>query len=357
LQHFQAVGLPATCHTYLLDEVERCNIVAEQKGLLVPERVVLLVAHLDSYSKNSDPLELAPGADDNASGSAAVMAAAEALRGHDLPYTVRYVLTTGEELGLYGSRAYARALAAAGENVVAVVNLDMIAFNSDGVPILNLHTRDGDAGAVDTAIAQVFVDVIETYGLDLLPEVLPSNLRASDHAAFWAEGYPAIAASEDFEDFNWDHYHTDSDRLATLDIAYYTDFARAAAATVMHLSGVVDVTHSPVLVRGGEPVKLSVVSHLVTKPVTYTWDLGNGDLGHGAVVSHTFATSLASTVSGYYPVTMTVSYAEGRLSVVHRLPLRVSNLFLPLMLQPYEPGSLGSDSTSVVQKRICRRRS
>ncbi|MGC9350000.1 MAG: M20/M25/M40 family metallo-hydrolase [Anaerolineae bacterium] len=346
-QHFEALDLPTVCHTYPLRDVERCNIVAEQAGVLEPGRVILLMAHLDSMS--NDPMELAPGADDNASGSAAVMATAEALSRHDLPYTVRYVLTTGEEQGLYGSRAYAKALAADDENVVAVVNLDMIAFNSDDDPVLNVHTRDGTEGEADAAIAQVFADVVQTYGLDLIPAIVASNMRLSDHASFWAEGYPAIAATEDFNDFNGENYHKSWDRLATLDIVYYTDFARAAAATTLHLAGVIDVASDPILIQADEPITLSAVSHLVTEPVTYTWDLGDGELAYGPVISHTFDSSIGSSVAGYYPVTMTVMHSEGQLSVTRRLPIRVSNLFLPFMVRPYVPLKAGSEGGRITR--------
>ncbi|MGC9521348.1 MAG: M28 family metallopeptidase [Anaerolineae bacterium] len=185
-QRFLYAGLTASCEPYTLGTTERCNIVAEQRGILEPERIVVLGAHLDSISTNSDPAQVAPGADDNASGVAAVFAAAVALTRYDLPFTLRYVLFTGEEQGLDGSAAYAEAMVTAGEEIIAMLNLDMIGYNSGAKPepIMQLHTRSGDVGISDRAIARVFTEVVATYNLALVPEIIVGGTSASDHASF-----------------------------------------------------------------------------------------------------------------------------------------------------------------------------
>lgn len=232
-ERLQATGLPASYHTYSLPgSGDRRNVIAEQAGAGQPERIFVLTAHLDSTS--GDPYNLAPGADDNASGSAGVLLIAQIMSQYSFDCTLRYALFTGEEQGLYGSEAYAASAAALGENIEGVLNLDMIAYNSSAnpTPDLDLYTRPGITP--DTAIANLFVDVVQAYGLNLVPQIITSGLSASDHASFWDYGYPAILAIEDNSDFT-PFYHTTNDRLSTLDLGYYTEFVKAAMAAFAHM--------------------------------------------------------------------------------------------------------------------------
>ncbi len=236
-EHFQALGLPVSYHYYNLPgwNLEKRNVYAQQTGAGQPNRIYLLTAHLDSYSQ--DPMNLAPGADDNASGSAAVMAIANILSQYRFDCTLRYILFTGEEQGLRGSTAYASAVTSLGENIQGVLNLDMIGYNTPGTPTtIELHTRPGNAGS---AIATLFADVIAAYNIDLTPRILNDGLSFSDHSPFWDRGYPAILAIEDWDDHTPD-YHRTTDRLSTLHMSYYTRFARAALATFAHMGCLLD---------------------------------------------------------------------------------------------------------------------
>jgi hypothetical protein len=232
-EHLQALGLPVGYDYYILPgwDLEKRNVLAQQTGDEQPGRIFLLTAHLDSYSQ--DPYNLAPGADDNASGSAAVMAIADILSQHYFDCTLRYILFTGEEQGLRGSIAYANDVVALGENVEAVLNLDMLGYNSAGTaPTIELHTRPDNAR--DLAIANLFADAVAAYNLSLTPQILPDRLSFSDHAPFWDRGYPAILAIEDWDDHT-PYYHRTTDQLETLHMTYYTQFAKAALATFAHM--------------------------------------------------------------------------------------------------------------------------
>jgi hypothetical protein len=232
-EHFQSLGLTASYFDYYLQGFTRRNVIAEQIGLTQPGRIVLAAAHLDSTSELPYPSTLAPGADDNASGSAGVLVAADILSQYSFGCTLRYALFTGEEQGLYGSAAYAAAVHTLGEDVAGVVNLDMIAYNTAGTaPTMELHTRHGNAG--DLLLANLYSDVIAAYQIDLTPVVLQDGESASDHYSFWQKGYPAILAIEDWSDHT-PFYHKTADRLQTLDMAYYTRFVKAAVGTLAHL--------------------------------------------------------------------------------------------------------------------------
>lgn len=230
-EYFQSLGLPVGYDHYEIDGLEKRSVVSEQAGLTQPERIFLLTAHIDSTSQN--PYTYAPGADDNASGSAGLMVIADILSRYKFGCTLRYLLFTGEEQGYYGSMAYAEDASKSGENIEAVLNLDMIGYNTlESSPTLELHTRWENES--DLAIANLFVEAVDTYQIDLIPNILQDGKAFSDHASFWQYGYPSILAIEDWEDHT-PFYHSTSDQLETLNMAYMTEFAKAATATFAHM--------------------------------------------------------------------------------------------------------------------------
>lgn len=231
-EYYSSLGLSTVYDEYVLPgSGTRRNVVAEQPGLNQPERIFLITAHLDSTS--GDAYNYAPGADDNASGSVGVMIAADILSQYVFDCTLRYVLFTGEEQGLYGSEAYALDAYNNGDNIQGVLNLDMIGYNTkDSPPVIELHTRPGNAD--DLAIANLFKEVVAAYGLNLTPEIIQDGESRSDHASFWQYGFPAILGIEDFQDFT-PYYHTTDDQLETLDLIYFTNFVKAAVGTFAHM--------------------------------------------------------------------------------------------------------------------------
>ena len=238
-ERFQSLGLNVAYQSYPFYNTTLRNVIAEQPGRVHPEQIYLITAHLDSIATSPESSYLnpdapAPGADDNGSGSSAVLIAAQLLSQFDFDATLRYVLFTGEERGLGGSYAYAFDSAAKGEDIRGVLNLDMIAHNADGQPILDLHTRYSEPG--DIAIANLFVDVIQAYNLGLVPEIFNDNMGRSDHESFWQFGFPAILAIEDDDDFT-PYYHSAYDQLSSLNLDYFTEFVRAGVGSMAHLGG------------------------------------------------------------------------------------------------------------------------
>ncbi len=234
-ERLSALGLATSYHAWTRSGFSNRNVVAELPGVSRPSEIVLVGAHLDDMPSGGT----APGADDNASGSTGVLLAAEILASHRFERTIRFVLFTGEEQGLLGSTVYATLLASQSANVVAVLNLDMIGYDGDGIPALRLHTRlpsnPGYPG--DLAIAEPCRSAVSYYvGAAVLPIVEPVGESASDHSPFWNRGWPAILAIEDdVDDFTPD-YHTTRDTLATLDPAYFTSYVKASVATAAHLA-------------------------------------------------------------------------------------------------------------------------
>ncbi len=238
-EQLEALGLDVSYHEYTYGSYHWRNVVGEKPGQDDPDQIYLITAHIDDMPSGS----IAPGADDNGSGSVAVLTAARLLASYDFDYTLRFVLFTGEEQGLLGSAAYAADAYAQGDDIRGVVNLDMIAYNSDDVWGIDLWGKTDMIESLE--LTDLFAQVITEYSLGLAPERLdvPSGfpLQNSDQWYFLTHGYPAILAIEDWDDHTI-HYHEVSDTLSTLDLDYYADFTRAAVATIAHLAGIDPIT-------------------------------------------------------------------------------------------------------------------
>ncbi|MEV8094808.1 M20/M25/M40 family metallo-hydrolase [Kitasatospora sp. NPDC085879] len=207
------------------------NVIGTKPGTTAGRPVVILCAHYDSRAEIlDDATARAPGADDNASGVAAVLEAARLLAPVALASTVRFVAFSGEEQGLWGSAAYAEELHAAGPEVHCIVNLDMVGRPpSDGSVTVE---RDlGNEVPGNDAASQAFGAVMAQAAADHtdLP-VLLGPIYASDYMPFEALGDVAIGA---YEGEGNPHYHRTSDTPATLDYGYLADVTRFTVATLL----------------------------------------------------------------------------------------------------------------------------
>lgn len=231
-----------------LDEYTRLNglpwynLIVTFPGFSKPEEQVLLVAHLDSKSETK-PLTQAPGADDNATGTAALLEAVRIFREYQFRRTVKVIFFTGEELGMLGSAGYIKDHDV--KKVVAVFNLDMFGYDSDGDRCFEVH-----AGRLPASLhaAQCVTSGIEAYNLNLNAEVVTEQGRGfSDHGSFWAVDTGAVMLIEDFfrqnppgicggQDAN-PNYHATTDKIDALNLEYGFDIARAGIAAAAGLAG------------------------------------------------------------------------------------------------------------------------
>ncbi len=228
---FQSYGLESVLvdtfdFTFYGNPYQSANVHAEIPGTLAEPGIVLITGHLDAITYTS-PYSFAPGADDNASGCATVLEAARIMSQYQFPNTVRFVCFGAEELGLIGSAYYAQNSYNAGENIVAVMNLDMILYGPESNRALFVPFN-----SISSFIAAMFGTAAETYVPQLQVNVVYSpGTTYSDHASFWQKGYPALLGIEAAINDN-PHYHQDSDILANYE-SYWpfgTDCARAALA-------------------------------------------------------------------------------------------------------------------------------
>jgi hypothetical protein len=228
---FEEYGLAATQQTFTLGSYNCQNVIAELPGTVDSTVIWIICGHLDSTSPSQ--YTFAPGADDNASGSSAVVEAARILSGYDFNYTIRFICFGGEEQGLYGSSYYASQAASASENIVGVVNLDMIYYGPSGYEVLWVPYNTGSTG-----LALALEAISDTYvpALTVNVEYSPGTTY-SDHSSFWNEGYAAVLGIEQ-EVFSNPYYHQTSDILSNY-LIYFpfgTNCAKAAIATVAYLA-------------------------------------------------------------------------------------------------------------------------
>jgi len=248
----QAQGLDVRYHNFTLGGTSLDNIEGTLEGWGPGSDIIYIAcAHYDSIS--NDAYNTAPGADDNASGVAAVLEAARVLSRYRYRHTLRFVTFPAEEQGLYGSYYYVAEARSTGTDIDGAINLDMIAWDSDENDVMEIHAG---YATESQALGTAFLNANTTYGVSLAPEYITSgSTYSSDHARFWGQGYPAILVIEDFQDFN-DHYHKTSDTLDKLDLPYATKFVQSTVATLAELAEIippgVNVGHvGPVTVMTG----------------------------------------------------------------------------------------------------------
>ncbi len=206
------------------------------------DEIVILTAHMDSTSEQQ--YDLAPGAEDNASGVATLLEAARILRHYQFDRTVKLIFFSGEEQGLKGSIAYVSDHAEQMAQIIGVINLDMFGYDGDEDRCFELHV--GTLAASDL-VGQCYVDSISHYNLNLSYDYLTTDASdRSDHAAFWGVQVGAIEVLENFhldtqpdgcigQDKN-PHYHTTSDTLNQLFLPAALDIAKGGIATASGLA-------------------------------------------------------------------------------------------------------------------------
>ncbi|AKM06995.1 M20/M25/M40 family metallo-hydrolase [Pelagerythrobacter marensis] len=248
------------------------NAVAIQRGTERPDEVVIVQGHIDS--RVSDVMDFtsdAPGANDDASGTALVIEAARVLSQRQYPTTIVYALLSGEEQGLYGGRLLADYAKEQGWTVKAVLNNDIVGgtCGSDGY-CDDGHVRVFSEGPRADLTASIRADQRRNGGendsparnlsrwLDTLAEQTPEGLdvrqiwrtdrmgRGGDQIPFLEQGYPAIRFSVAVEDY--DHQHQD---LRTEDGVVYGDtvdemnFPYLAKVTRLNVRALDKLAHAP----------------------------------------------------------------------------------------------------------------
>jgi len=294
---FRELGLPTErpCDTFTGDRIPQptriCDMVAIQRGTERPNDVVIITGHIDS--RVTDPLDAvkdAPGANDDGSGSAAVLEAARVLSKHKFPGTIVYSLDSGEEQGLYGAKVIAAYAKAQGWNVIADLNNDIIgnSLGSDGVRD-DTHVRifsEGPRWQGHEDLAKQ----IRSFGgendspgrnlsrfLDGLADRLNIGLdvrqiwrndrfgRGGDHTEFLNLGFPAVRFTVAVENYNWQHQDLRVEKgIKYGDTIENMDFPYLAKVAKLNIAALAAIASAP-------PPPEPKVEGAVSTDTTITW--------------------------------------------------------------------------------------
>jgi hypothetical protein len=282
------------------------NVVGVKYGTVYPDSIYTIVCgHFDAISYLAPAI--APGADDNASGTAAVIEAARVMSNYQFEHSIRYIAFSGEEQGLYGSQHYAQLARSQGDSILGVINGDMIAYSDIQPETLEVFAKIDNPPC--EPFADFFIAAADTYTTLLTNKRMTTTMVYSDHAPFWNQGYLAICNIEDFWVQN-PHYHTPGDTIGAgyNDHAFCTEVTKAQIAALALLAIPYETGIEVFEKVGSEPTHLTVRPTIGRRP--FTISLTPGSAGPIDLRVH--------DVTGRLVRNMSVQSSEGsnRLSII-----------------------------------------
>lgn len=203
------------------------NVVCIEEGSVFPDQYVVIGGHHDSIitPNINEAYTYAPGADDNASGTAAVLETARVLKENNIQLnnSLRFVTFAMEEFGLFGGYHDAEYLADNNVNVVAMLNSDMISNSPSDDYIFTLRNYPGAEGLTNLALAN-------SSELDMTTFALDTSITGSDSWAYHSNGFKAIFFAEyEFSPY----YHSDQDISENTNPDYAAQFIKLVASTAI----------------------------------------------------------------------------------------------------------------------------
>ena len=247
---FTAAGYEVSRQEYRVSGQECYNLEVEISGVTEPEEIVVIGAHYDTVVGT-------PGANDNSSGVAAMLALAGKFFNRKTERTLRFVAFVNEEppffqTGKMGSRVYARRCRERDENVVAMISLETIGYYSDSsdsqkypLPFGLLYPSEGNfIGFVGNVGSRRLVhQVIGAFRRNekfpsqggAIPAIVP-GVGFSDHWSFWQEGYSALMVT-DTAMFRYPYYHQREDTFDKVDFERMARVVRGLEKVVCELAG------------------------------------------------------------------------------------------------------------------------
>jgi Zn-dependent M28 family amino/carboxypeptidase len=279
---------------------EVMDVVAIQRGTSDPERVILITGHLDSRVTDvMDATHDAPGANDDGSGTAAVMEAARVLSNRRFGATIVYGVLSGEEQGLYGGKVLADYARSRGWRVEADLNNDIVGntHGEDGVHD-NTHVRifsEGtkaietpaqaarrryNGGEVDSPsrnVARFMAGLAERTLTNLHVDMVYRTDRfgrGGDQVPFLEAGYPAVRLSEPHETYSRQHQDLRTENgVAYGDTIDGVDFDYLAQVTRLNAITLAAMAAAP------PPPQGVAIAGAVSPDTTVSWSLQPGVAG------------------------------------------------------------------------------
>ena len=238
-------------------------------------RIYLVSGHYDSRdSDNNDTKGAAPGANDDGSGTAVSLECARVLSRHRFPATIIFLTVAGEEQGLYGSAHFAKTAKAAGWDLEAVLNNDIVGGDrtpgdtlqdthvvrvfSEGIPSTSdekqlkmIRALGGESDGPSRQLARYVASVAKEY----LPAATFSTLlvfrhdrylRGGDHFSFNAEGFAAVRLTEFRENYNHQHQNVRTENgIEYGDLPKFVDYDYTANVTRLNAATLASLASAP----------------------------------------------------------------------------------------------------------------
>lgn len=266
-------------------KVRMVNVVATLRGRTDPDRLLVVSGHYDSRA--SDPTDAhsrAPGAVDDASGTAVALELARVLSRYDFDATLVFIAFSGEEMGLLGSRHWAQRARRQGLHIEAMITNDIVGNShggaghvsntemrvfSEGVPEAETEEqarlRRSIGGEVDSPARQL-ARYAKWIGEHYLPDFRVELIyrrdrfgRGGDHTPFSQAGYPAVRFSEKYENYRRQHQDVRVEQgIEYGDLPGYFDeeyAARIARVNAAILASLADAPPAPSRVAIGGAVQ------------------------------------------------------------------------------------------------------
>ncbi|MFQ6673053.1 MAG: M20/M25/M40 family metallo-hydrolase [Candidatus Tectimicrobiota bacterium] len=226
------------------------NLIIEKAGQDRSKEIILVGAHYDT-------VPLTPGADDNASGVAGLLELARLLKAYENHRTIRLVAFTCEEPPYFqsrwmGSRVYAREARRRGDNIIAMISLEMIGFFDESIsqtfpfPLMSyFYPNTADfIGVVGNLSSRGLVTQVREamrrggdIGVESITTIsLVPGVNFSDHDSFWREGYQAVMVT-DTAFYRSQHYHSPTDTPETLNYEAFAEVVKGLYQAVVELDG------------------------------------------------------------------------------------------------------------------------
>ena len=236
---------------YLTSPTTRAfNVEATLDGMVAPESLVIVCAHYDSYSTNFDS---APGADDNATGTAAVLELARTLKQAQFRWSVKFLCFSDEEQWMKGSYHWVDSTAVPHNlKIAGVYNMDMFGYAAYDTNLVFENTN-----TASRPLANLCDSTNGWYGINLRVMNYLDEDIAGDNTPFWEAGFRSVFALEDSEYGIWNgsnpYYHSPGDTFGNLTMSLVTRTTMMTAACLATLAG----PYSPVGVAEGHKPQTS----------------------------------------------------------------------------------------------------
>ena len=274
------------------------NVYAILKGT-DPEnsrRIVLVTGYYDS--RNSDTLDvtgIAPGANDDGSGTAVSLECARVLSKLKFPATIIFLTVAGEEQGLNGSSHFAKMARAQGWDIEAALNNDIVGGDrnpqqdpavvrvfSEGVPVAAtdadlrlIRNLGGESDSASRELARYVAEVGRTYRSAVRPLLefrLDRYLRGGDHISFNQQGYAAVRLTEYREDYHHQHQNVRTENgIEYGDVPKFVNFDYVANVARVNAAILASLASAP-----APPAKVRLQTKELENNSTITWDASPG---------------------------------------------------------------------------------